>query len=139
MNTLQIIIDGNPVAMPRPRFTKSGRTYYPKQVQETKDRITKAIKDCATNNCWPMPDKKQPLKVTMQFVHPRINRLRTEQRTYKTTRPDIDNIAKMYLDCCTKAEIWHDDNQVCILSLSDHYAGIYEQAHTTIIIQEIQT
>jgi Holliday junction resolvase RusA-like endonuclease len=136
---LQIIIDGNPTAMPRPRFTKTGRTYYPKSVQETKERITKAIKDAAVCNSWQMPDKKQPLKVTMQFVHPRINRNKSAQRTYKTTRPDIDNIAKMYLDCCTRAEIWFDDNQVCILELSDHYAGIYEEAHTTIIIQEIQS
>lgn len=136
---LQIIIDGHPVAMPRPRFTKTGRTYYPKGVQDTKARITQTIKDCIVAQGWQTSQKRVPISVTMQFVHPRINRLRTDQRTYKTTRPDIDNIAKMYLDCCTKAEVWHDDSQVCILKLSDHFAGIYEEAHTTIIIQEIQS
>lgn len=136
---LSIIIDGNPVAMPRPRFTRSGRTYYPKPLQEVKERITQAIKDCIVAQDWQTSQKKVPISVTMQFVHPRIKRLKSEQREYKTTRPDIDNIAKMYLDCCTKAGVWHDDSQVCILKLSDHYAGIYEDAHTTIIIQEIQS
>jgi len=137
MAILQVIVDGNPVAMPRPRFTKHGRTYYVKGLIEIKDRIIAVIKECIVAQSWQTSQKGMPLKVTMQFVHPRILRLKTEQRTYKTTRPDIDNIAKMYLDCCTRAEVWHDDSQVVILELSDHYAGIYEQAHTTIIIQEI--
>ena len=136
---LKIIIDGNPVAMPRPRFTRNGRTYYPTEIKTQRENIVAAVQKCMAAQSWQTIPKRVPVSVTMQLVHPRIKRNKREQREYKTTRPDVDNIVKMYLDCCTKAEIWHDDNQVCILSLSDHYAGIYEQAHTTIIIQEIQT
>jgi len=138
MNSINIIIDGHPVAMPRPRFSKTGRTYYPKQVHTHKENIIAAIKKSIAAHGWQKLANRVPVSVTMQFVHPRIKRNKSEQREYKTTRPDVDNIAKMYLDCCTKAEIWHDDSQVVFLQLSDHYAGVYEQAHTTIIIKEIE-
>ena len=36
---LKIIIDGNPVAMPRPRFTRNGRTYYPTEVKTQRANI----------------------------------------------------------------------------------------------------
>lgn len=137
MKQLQIIIDGNPIAMPRPRFTKNGRTYYPAKITRHKENVREAIEILIAAQDWQMAEKRVPVSVTMQFVHPRVKRLKTEQRTYKTTMPDIDNIAKMYLDCCTKAKVWHDDSQVVILHLSDHYAGVYEEAHTTIIIKEI--
>jgi Holliday junction resolvase RusA-like endonuclease len=87
---------------------------------------------------WHTVEKRLPVSVTMQFVHPRIKRNKSEQREYKTTRPDVDNISKMYLDCCTKAKVWDDDSQVVLLTASDHYAGVYEDAHVTIIIKELE-
>ena len=138
MHNLKIIIDGNPVAMPRPRFTKNGRTYYPKEIKTQRENIIAAIQKCMAAQSWKTIPKRVPVSVILQFVHPRIKRNKSEQREYKTTRPDVDNIAKMYLDCCTKAEVWHDDSQVVVLTASDHYAGVYEDAHVTIIIKELE-
>ena len=32
---------------------------------------------------------------------------------YKTTKPDTDNLLKLFKDCMTKAGYWKDDAQVC--------------------------
>lgn len=32
---------------------------------------------------------------------------------YKTTKPDTDNLLKLFKDCMTKAGFWKDDAQVC--------------------------
>ena len=32
--------------------------------------------------------------------------------TYKTTRPDTDNLIKLFKDCLTRAGFWRDDAQV---------------------------
>lgn len=42
--------------------------------------------------------------------------------TWKTTRPDVDNIAKLLIDCMTKLGFWADDSQVARLRVSKHYA-----------------
>jgi Holliday junction resolvase RusA-like endonuclease len=135
---LKIILDGNPIAMPRPRFARNGRTYYPKEITTHRENIIAAIQKCMAAQGWHTVEKRLPVSVTMQFVHPRIKRNKSEQREYKTTRPDVDNISKMYLDCCTKAKVWDDDSQVVLLTASDHYAGVYEDAHVTIIIKELE-
>jgi len=36
----------------------------------------------------------------------------------RTTRPDLDNVAKLLLDAMTKAGYWNDDNQVYDLRLT---------------------
>jgi Holliday junction resolvase RusA-like endonuclease len=35
----------------------------------------------------------------------------------RTTKPDVDNLAKLILDAMTKAGYWYDDNQVCDLRI----------------------
>ena len=33
--------------------------------------------------------------------------------TFRTSRPDTDNLVKLLKDCMTKVGFWHDDAQVC--------------------------
>lgn len=42
----------------------------------------------------------------------------------KTTKPDVDNLAKLILDAMTKSRYWKDDNQVAELSISKHWSEI---------------
>ena len=134
---LNIRIDEKPRAMPRPRFTKSGIAYYPAEIKYHKKDVSTIIKNAIHKQQWKQPDKKTPLFVQMDFIHPRVKRLRTKERTYKTTKPDIDNIVKMYMDCCTTAQVWNDDNQVCKLIVNDYYAAIDEKEHVIIIVEEL--
>ena len=42
----------------------------------------------------------------------------------RTTKPDVDNLAKLILDAMTKAGYWHDDNQVCDLRVTKYNSPI---------------
>lgn len=42
----------------------------------------------------------------------------------KTTRPDLDNLAKLALDAATQAGYWHDDAQVALLALAKYLGPI---------------
>jgi len=47
---------------------------------------------------------------------------------YKTTKPDLDNLMKLFLDCCTTVGFWSDDNLVASLVVEKFWAdvpGIY--------------
>ena len=79
-----------------------------------------------------------PIKLVVTFVHPRPQRIKDAQRTWKTTTPDLDNLIKMVMDIVTRSGLWKDDNQVVCIEAQDMYASKYETAHTTfnIYIQE---
>lgn len=51
---------------------------------------------------------------------------------YKTTRPDTDNLQKLFKDCMTKTGFWHDDAQVASEIIEKFYAatpGIFVMVH----------
>ena len=41
---------------------------------------------------------------------------------YKTTRPDTDNLVKLFKDCMTHLGFWHDDAQVASETIEKFYA-----------------
>ena len=43
---------------------------------------------------------------------------------YKTTKPDLDNLMKLFLDCCTTVGFWSDDNLVASLVVEKFYSDI---------------
>ena len=48
--------------------------------------------------------------------------------TYKTTRPDLDNLQKLLLDCMTKCVYWTDDALVVSMVVEKYWSkrpGIY--------------
>jgi len=54
---------------------------------------------------------------------------------YRTTRPDVDNLAKALIDCMTKAGYWCDDAQISSLVVEKFYSdtappGIFVQIST---------
>ena len=57
------------------------------------------------------PDKlKGPVRLTVKWCFPMIKGARTGQ--YKTTKPDTDNLQKLFKDCMTKLGFWKDDAEV---------------------------
>ena len=47
---------------------------------------------------------------------------------WKTTKPDTDNLIKLFKDCMTRCHYWHDDAQVCSEITEKFYGskpGIY--------------
>lgn len=51
-----------------------------------------------------------PVKLAVRFVYKA--RRKKDIGTWKTTRPDTDNMIKLLKDCMTAAGFWHDDAQV---------------------------
>lgn len=66
-----------------------------------------------------------PVRVIVKWCYPAKGQL---DGTYRTTRPDLDNLAKGLMDCMTKVGFWPDDALVASLVLEKFWAttpGIY--------------
>lgn len=135
----QGILQGKPVPMGRPRFTRTGRAYTAKSSREYKNEQIEKL-NASKGAAWVPLDG--PLRVNVTFVSPRPKRMllragdTPEGRIYKTTKPDIDNLLKMVLDIITQSEIWEDDNRVVCISCEDYYASKSEDPHTLFTIHE---
>lgn len=53
---------------------------------------------------------------------------------WKITKPDTDNMIKLFKDCCTKTGFWNDDAQVCAETTYKKWtigcSGIYVRINT---------
>lgn len=112
--TYTIIIDGEPVAQPRPRFDpRSGRAYTPADhpINDYKGAILAAWIDVNA------PKIEKPhavgIKVTALMPQTKAQAKKKEQsEQWHTVRPDADNIMKGVLDALN-GHAWDDDSQVC--------------------------
>ncbi len=130
---LQVTISGKPQSMPRPRVSKYG-SYIPRNKKAALEEVVAWLQTAKMLQNWTCTD--QPVHVAITFIHNRPKKLAGKGRVPKHTRPDIDNLAKFYLDAITKAGIWKDDSQVCSLWLSDFYGSTREEEHVVIQIRE---
>lgn len=135
----QGILQGPPVAMGRPRFTKTGRAYTAQTSRTYKDEQIKNLV-AAKGEEWAPLDGILRIQVT--FIHPRTKKLHLlrgelpQGRIWRPKKPDLDNLLKMVLDIITQSEIWIDDNRVVSLSCEDYYCGENEEAHTLFSIYQ---
>ena len=53
-----------------------------------------------------------PLRLFLVFRYPRRGLVREPVLRPKTTKPDADNIAKIFIDCMTRLGFWDDDCQI---------------------------
>lgn len=63
-----------------------------------------------------------PLVVSIHFVFDVKNPRQWGQP--KSSRPDVDNVAKLFLDCMTSVGFWSDDAQIVDLRLVKSYGEI---------------
>ena len=111
-----------PVPAARPRVGRWG-TYYPKTYRKWRDETEEMLKRFADVS---EPVERGPVYVVIHTVAKRPQRL-----TRGFPRGDVDNFAKAALDAVTRAGlIWHDDDQVIVLSIGKRYAEPGEQPHT---------
>ena len=129
------LIPGNPVPLPRQRFTKTGRSYKPSKYLNVAHAHRVLLKGAHLG-----PPIEGPVKVIVDFYHSRPQRLKRKKdpahSMRKPNRPDIDNLVKHVFDCMNDI-VFVDDAQVVYLSASDNYCPKGEQPHTTITITEV--
>jgi len=104
------------------------------KTQIAMNRRIMAIKNyMCQNNLKPIP-KDKAIKIEIIYFHEPPKSLKTSEMVYKITKPDIDNLTKLMLDCCTQANLWHDDSQVVYTILQDVYSTLDKKPKTVIIV-----
>ena len=123
------MVEGNPVGKGRPRFAKRGRfvsTYTPTKTRDYESIIKDAAKQ-AMGNSAPL---ETPVTVAIYITVPiptSYSKKRTEaclkgsERQIK--KPDIDNIAKCFLDAMNEI-VYLDDTQVLTLHVTKVYGTV---------------
>ena len=128
-------IQGQPIALPRQRFTRSGRSYKPAAYVKRKEADVAILK--ASHLGSPIDG---PIKMVIEFFHQRPKRLMRAKDSPlaipKATRPDIDNLSKHVLDVLQAAKVIKDDGLVWHLTSIDNYCAKGEEPYTTITIRE---
>ena len=100
----------NPMACPRPRFTKYGRPYMPKKYMDWKKDLVQM-----------MEDKKHglahPIKIKLEFVFYGENK----PWGHHYQKPDVDNLCKSFLDAAQDSGLLIDDSVVFSLTATKHW------------------
>lgn len=112
VRSLTIWIPGQPptVTAQQQIITKTGRVVYGKKVTEARQILEGRLSEHV-----PAEPFTEALCVTAIWCWSRAGKKKSE---WKTTRPDLDNLAKMLLDTMTKLCFWKDDAIVVQLSLT---------------------
>lgn len=134
---MKIIIPGIPYAKARARHARRGNHVITYDIQDAAKKMVKTklalcFKECQINNpsdCEAIKSSES-LVVFITFYLPlpssdsEINRnLKLWGLQHHTTKPDIDNLAKFYLDC-SNGILWPDDKIINHLYLKKVYSKI---------------
>jgi len=106
------IIDVDPVAKGRPRFTRAGRAYTPQKTKQFNKDVKKYMEMYFTEKL------EGALHVDLTFF---IKRPKTVRRKYPTVKPDIDNFEKAIYDALNEI-LWHDDCQIVSHNVAKKYS-----------------
>lgn len=80
--------------------------------------------------------KNSPIALEITYYSKRPKSLQNNsvpsEAIYKVTKPDIDNLTKLLLDCCTQAQLWTDDCQIVHTVIRDMYTPLNQSPKTVI-------
>ena len=127
-SSLHIRINGEPRGKQRPRFTKQGRAYTPKETRQYEQEIREAALKAAAIQQYIKPSTDCPVQVritshcTIPKSWSKKKREAAQQGKIRpTAKPDADNIGKQFCDALNEIA-YHDDKQVVELLVSKRYA-----------------
>jgi len=127
---MKIVIYGAPTPKGRPKVAMRGRfptVYTPKETREAEDEfMAQALKS------KPEAPLEGPLSVSISFFKIKPKSM-PKRIIHWTTKPDIDNLAKLVLDALDKV-FFQDDSQIVELICSKQYD---EVPRTEVIIRKV--
>ena len=124
--SLMVVINLDPYPSPRPRFTRQGRPYMPKEYTAWKKKF---LKEWLKHGIEKF-DVGVPLAVDLKFfIKPpsSISRVKNNQNILKSEawrvvkKPDADNLGKSPLDAIS-GYAYEDDNQISDLHSRKRYS-----------------
>ena len=140
MTRIEFTVPAVPVAQPRPRATNVGKTHarmYEAESDHPVHTFKALVKLVARDALADGKPLTGPLSAMMRFVFPRLSSARKGTgRVIKSTRPDLDNLAKSVLDSLNNLA-YKDDGQVQHLTIEKLHAGPDEQPSVWVCIEEI--
>ncbi len=113
---LRLSLIGKPVPCPRPRVSRNGGVFYPKNYTDWRDA---ALKQLTAG----VGGFKEPVAVALDAI---VERPKTTVRLLPGG--DVDNYAKSVLDILTKVKVWLDDDLVELLLVRKRWAVMGEEA-----------
>ena len=138
-DVLHIRINGEPRGKQRPKFTKQGRAYTPKETRQYEREIREAALKAAAIQQYTKPGADCPVQVriTSHCAIPKSwgkkKREAAQQGKIRpAVKPDADNIGKIICDALNEIA-YHDDKQVVELLVSKRYAR-YGDPHVSVTV-----
>lgn len=127
---VEFVVDGEPIAKGRPRFTMSGRAYTPKRTHDYEKKVRESFK----GEMFP-EDIPLEVHIVAYFQIPKsVSKKRHEEMRRGSIRPmkrpDLDNIAKSICDALNGL-VYSDDKQVIRLVIEKFYSD-YPRAEVRI-------
>ena len=109
-------IPWKPKVKGRPRVTKQGVAYTPKETRLAEEAVAEAFRTVTSCDERPIPDG--PIEVTIRFAddHFDIEVLPCDDYSNRKLRGDVDNYGKLILDSLNGLA-WEDDKQIVALLL----------------------
>lgn len=107
--------------------------YDPPELRDARQKFTACLKGAkhrveGWDYIFPMDG---PIRLVTKWIWPAGSEHRVGE--WKVTRPDTDNLIKLFKDCMTRCHYWHDDAQVCSDIIEKFYGdrpGIYVRVET---------
>ena len=131
---MTFIVIGQPRGKGRPRFTRQGRSYTPKETVVYESKIRRAFKEAGGKRLEGAV--RVFVNIYMQIPSSASKQMREDMRVNiirPTKRPDIDNIIKVVLDALNGLA-YADDKNVVYVGAAKWYA---EEPSLEITIEEV--
>lgn len=130
-----------PTAKGRPRFTKTGHAYTPKDTRDAEELIRVFLRSSlSADDILSGPVfADATFYVKRPKAHYRTGkhsgRLKDDAPRYPTSRPDIDQYIKLMFDACNEI-VWLDDSQVVTQSSAKRYCDRDAEPFITLTVYE---
>ena len=125
MEQIKFEIPGKPFGKQRPRMTKAGMAYTPKETTSYENLIKRACQDSKGGLYF---DAEQPIGLGIKAYYPipastskKAKIAMLNGQMLPTKKPDCDNITKIVADALNGIA-YHDDKQIVINVIEKHYA-----------------
>ncbi len=123
---MEFEVNIDPRGKGRPRFTRTGKAYTPKETKEAEKQIVSAYWAMRNRDFF---DRNIPIAMHVMAyfsIPPSWEKKKTEAalkgELFPTKKPDGDNILKLVADALNDAA-YHDDSQIVYMTIKKEYAS----------------